>query len=117
GEMDDKFWCAQSRHAGFPDSMLEQERDKGNISLLAHAEGAGYTIFESSDRRFLVHLGHPEYEPSRLVEEYLRDKNAGRADVKPPRNLDLNNPVNTWRSHRTEFFSQWIKYIHETTTY
>ncbi|NLG16935.1 MAG: homoserine O-succinyltransferase, partial [Fibrobacter sp.] len=92
GEMDDKFWCAQSRHAGFPDSMLEQERDRGNISLLAHAEGAGYTIFEGTDRRFLVHLGHPEYEPTRLVEEYLRDKNKGRADVKPPRNLDLNNP-------------------------
>ncbi|HON12291.1 MAG TPA: homoserine O-succinyltransferase [Chitinispirillaceae bacterium] len=117
GEMDDKFWCAQSRHAGIPDEVLEQERDKGNVLLLAYAKGAGYTIFESSDHRFLIHLGHPEYEPSRLVEEYLRDKNKGRTDVKPPLNVDLENPVNTWRSHRTEFFSQWIKYIHETTTY
>ncbi len=117
GEMDDVFWCPQSRHAGIPDEMLEMERDKGNIHLLAHAKGAGYLIFESSDQRFLIHLGHPEYEPMRLVEEYLRDKTKARNDVDPPKNIDMDNPVNTWRSHRTEFFSQWIKYVHETTSY
>ena len=117
GEMDDVFWCAHSRHAGISDEVLELERDKGMIHLLAHSKDAGYTIFESTDQRFIIHLGHPEYEPHRLIEEYLRDKNKGRTDVDPPRNLDLDNPVNTWRSHRTEFFSQWIKYIHETTTY
>lgn len=117
GEMDDIFYCAQSRHAGIPDDVLELERDKGNIHMLAHSKDAGYMIFESTDQRFLIHLGHPEYEPHRLIEEYIRDKNKGRSDVKTPRNLDINKPVNTWRSHRTEFFSQWIKYIHESTTY
>lgn len=117
GEMDDVFWCAQSRHAGIPDEILELERDKGTIHPLAYAKDAGYMIFESTDQRFLIHLGHPEYEPRRLVEEYIRDRNKSRADVKVPRNLDIDNPVNTWRSHRTEFFSQWIKYIHETTSY
>jgi homoserine O-succinyltransferase len=117
GEMDDVFYCAQSRHAGIPDEILEHERDKGNINLLAHAKDAGYIIFESVDQRFLIHLGHPEYEPQRLVEEYLRDKTKGRSDVMEPVNLDLNNPMNTWRSHRTEFFSQWIRHIHESTSY
>jgi homoserine O-succinyltransferase/O-acetyltransferase len=117
GEMDDRFYCAQSRHAGIANEILEQEEKKGNIHLLAFSKDAGYTIFESADQRFLVHLGHPEYEPRRLIEEYERDRKAGRTDVDPPANLDLENPANTWRSHRTEFFSQWIKYIHETTTY
>ena len=117
GEMDDMFWCAHSRHAGIPDDILEVERDKGNIHLLAYAKGAGYTIFESADQRFIIHLGHPEYEPRRLIEEYLRDKGNQRLDVDPPLNLDMDNPVNTWRSHRTELFSQWIKYVHETTSY
>ncbi|MBN1760901.1 MAG: homoserine O-succinyltransferase [Chitinispirillaceae bacterium] len=117
GEMDDRFCCAHSRHAGIPDDVLEKERDKGNVRLLAWSKEAGYTIFESSDQRFLVHLGHPEYEPGRLIEEYERDRKLGRDDVATPVNLDLENPANTWRSHRTEFFSQWIKYIHETTTY
>ena len=116
GELDDVFWCAQSRHSGIPDEVLELERDRGNIHLLAHSNEVGYSIFESADQRFLVHLGHPEYEPKRLVEEYLRDKRSGRTDVEPPKNLDIDNPQNTWRGHRSEFFSQWIKYIHETTT-
>ncbi len=117
GEMDDRFWCAQSRHAGISDEVLEKARDKGIVRLLAWSKEAGYTIFESADQRFLIHLGHPEYEPDRLIEEYHRDLKEGRTDVDPPANLDPEKPANTWRSHRTEFFSQWIKYVHETTTY
>jgi len=117
GEMDDRFFCAHSTHAGIPDAVLEAEAAKGTVHLLAHAKDAGYTIFESVDQRFLIHLGHPEYEPNRLIEEYTRDSKAGRTDVLPPVNLDLQNPANTWRSHRNEFFSQWIKFIHESTSY
>jgi homoserine O-succinyltransferase len=117
GEMDDLFLCAQSRHSGIPDEIMELEREKGTVNLLAYSPEAGYSIFESTDRRFIVHLGHPEYEPRRLVEEYLRDQREGRMDVDKPQNFDIENPLNTWRGHRSEFFSQWIKYIHETTTY
>jgi homoserine O-succinyltransferase len=117
GDMDDVFWCPQSRHSGIPDSVLEAERDKGKIKLLAHSKETGYVIFESSDQRFLMHLGHLEYEPSRLIEEYKRDVSAGRKDVEPPKNFNIESPVNTWRAHRNEFFSQWIKFIHETTQY
>ncbi|MDR3012742.1 MAG: homoserine O-succinyltransferase [Chitinispirillales bacterium] len=117
GEMDDWFWCAQSRHSGISDAVLELERDKGVVQLLAHSSEAGYVIFESTDNRFLIHLGHPEYEPNRLIEEYRRDVAKGRGDVDPPTNVDLENPVNLWRSARTEFFTQWIKYLHESTSY
>jgi homoserine O-succinyltransferase/O-acetyltransferase len=117
GDMDDVFWCPQSRHSGIPDKVLEEERDKGKIKLLAHSKETGYVIFESSDQRFLMHLGHLEYEPSRLIEEYNRDMKAGRKDVEPPKNVDLENPKNTWRAHRNEFFSQWIKFVHESTQY
>jgi homoserine O-succinyltransferase len=117
GEMDDLFWCPLSSHSIIPDSVMEKERDKGTINLLARSEEAGYVVFESSDRRFLMHLGHPEYEPQRLIEEYRRDMKAGRTDVEPPVNVDPAAPVNIWRGHRTEFFSQWIKYVHETTSF
>ena len=105
GDMDDVFWCPQSRHAGIQDKVLEQERDKGNINLLAHAPEGGYSIFESSDHRFLMHLGHPEYDPQRLIDEYERDVKLGRSDVEPPRNFDLQDPKNCWRGHRNEFFA------------
>jgi homoserine O-succinyltransferase len=116
GELDDLFWCVQSRHSGVTDRVLESERDSGNVNLLAHSENGGYTIFESSDQRFLMHLGHPEYEARRLVEEYRRDVALGRTDVPPPANLDVNNPVNRWRSHGLEFFAQWVRCIYEPTS-
>ena len=117
GEMDDRFWCPQSRFAGIADNLMELEREKGNINLLAHADKIGYVIFETPDHRFLMHLGHPEYPSRRLVEEALRDRTLARPDVGPPENFDIDQPVNRWRGHRTEFFSQWIKYVHETTSY
>jgi homoserine O-succinyltransferase/O-acetyltransferase len=117
GDLDDIFWCPQSRHTGIPDDVMELEREKGTINLLGYSKEAGYTVFESADQRFLMHLGHPEYEPARLLEEYARDKKKGRTDVPAPANFDLDNPVNRWRGTRAEFFQQWIKYIHEETTY
>jgi homoserine O-succinyltransferase len=116
GELDDVFWCVQSRHSGIPDRMLEAERDRGALSLLAHSDHGGYTIFESSDHRFLMHLGHPEYEAHRLVEEYRRDVALGRSDVPLPANLDIENPINRWRSHGLEFFAQWVRHIYEPTS-
>jgi homoserine O-succinyltransferase len=117
GDMDDVFWCPQSRHSGIADEVLEREAAAGNVNLLARAEKGGYCIFESADHRFVMHLGHLEYEPQRLIDEYERDRARGRTDVDPPENVDLRRPVNRWRSSRAEFFSQWIKYVHETTSY
>ena len=115
GDLDDTFWCVQSRHSGISDKILEDARNGGLVNLLAHSENGGYTIFESADRRFLMHLGHPEYEAQRLVDEYKRDVALGRTDVLPPVNLDVERPVNRWRSHGLEFFAQWVRYIYEPT--
>ena len=117
GDLDDYFACPQSRHAGYPDALLEAARDQGIVNLLGYSQEAGYTIFETTDQRYLMHLGHPEYNSGRLVEEFHRDEQAGRADVEPPVNFDVSNPVNSWRSHRNEFFSQWIKHVYLHTCY
>lgn len=117
GDLDDIFRCPISRHSGYADSVLESERDKGNISLLAHSEDAGYVIFETTDRRFMMHLGHPEYNSGRLLEETRRDRAKGRQDVQDPVNFNLEKPTNCWRSHRNEFFGQWIKNIYTETSY
>jgi homoserine O-succinyltransferase len=110
---DDRFWCAQSRHSGLADAELERARDAGLVRLLAHGGETGYGIFETPDHRLVAHLGHPEYEPARLLEEWKRDSALGRTDVGPPRNVDLSAPVNTWRSHSTGFFSRWLSLLLE----
>jgi homoserine O-succinyltransferase len=116
GDTDDVFWVPQSRHASIADEVLERASEEGRVRLLAYAPETGYTIFESADHRFFAHLGHPEYEPERLVFEYARDVKDGRRDVLAPANVDLHHPVNMWRSHRNELFSQWIKYLYDSTS-
>lgn len=117
GELDDVFFCPQSRYAGIRDEDMEAARDTGAIRLLAKGKEPGYFIFESTDGRFLAHLGHPEYNSRRLVDEINRDMAAGLKDVEDPANFDIDNPLNRWRGHRNEFFTQWIKYIYACTEY
>lgn len=117
GELDDVFWTPQSRHSGIRDKDLEDAAREKRLHLLAYGEETGYTIFESCDRRFVMHLGHPEYQTERLADEYYRDLEKGRSDVEPPVHYDLQNPVNQWRSHSLEFFLQWIKSVYLDTPY
>lgn len=108
GGSDDAFWCAHSRHSGIRSEDLEAARDAGIVRLLSHGPETGYSIFESTDGKFLAHLGHPEYEASRLAQEWERDLALGRSDVEPPRNFDPNRPLNVWRSHCNHLFARWL---------
>jgi len=111
GGSDDRFWCAHSRHSGIRDDELEQAERAGIVTLLAHGAETGYSMFESADHRYVAHLGHPEYDPARLIHEWQRDNRLGRADVEAPRNLDPERPLHVWRSHRRHVFSKWLELV------
>jgi len=92
GELDDVFFCPQSRHAGMPDEAMEEASESGRLKLLAYGPEAGYSIFSTTDDRFIAHTGHPEYNATRLAEEAKRDH--GNPEVPTPANFDFNNPLN-----------------------
>ncbi len=102
---------AQSRHAGVDDNAVELATAAGQLLPLAWSSEAGYTVLASPDYRLLAHLGHPEYEAARLVFEYQRDLRAGRADVPPPREVDLAAPQTTWRQDSDHFFGNWLRLL------
>ena len=110
GELDDVFFCPQSRHAGMPDEAMEEASESGRLKLLAYGPEAGYSIFSTTDDRFIAHTGHPEYNANRLAEEAKRDR--GNPEVPAPVNFDFNDPLNRWRSHRNIFFAQWVSYCY-----
>jgi len=113
--LDDRFWTAHSRYAGFDESTVDAAVAAGRVRVLGRAPApAGTVIAESCDHSVLMHIGHPEYSGSRLVFEYRRDIAAGRGDTRPPANLDLNDPVCQWRSHSRMFFANWIEFIYGT---
>jgi homoserine O-succinyltransferase len=105
----DEFLCPQSRHSSLDEDLLNEAEQTGGVVRLAGSEPTGTTILTSSSGRYLMHLGHPEYEPERLVFEYRRDAAAGRSDVSKPENFDLEQPTASWRHSRDLFFSEWIE--------
>ena len=107
---DDKFLCPQSRFAGFTDEVMEDASNNGIINLLAYGKESGYTIFESADHKQLMHIGHSEYNASRLAYEAERDQ--GNPNIPPISNFDFSNPVNVWRMHRNNFFQQWLHFCY-----
>ena len=111
GTQDDRFVCPQSRHAGLPDAAMEAAQRQGRLRLLAHGEKVGYTIFETTDQRQIMHLGHPEYNGGRLLNEMERDK--ARGDVEPPENFDPDHPLTLWRSHRNLLFQHWLWFCYQ----
>ena len=111
GNQDDEFLCPQSRHAGLPDLAMEEAQRQGKLRLLSYGEKVGYTIFETTDQRQLMHLGHPEYNVARLISEMDRDK--ARGDVPPPENFDAEKAFTSWRSHRNLLFQQWLWFCYQ----
>jgi homoserine O-succinyltransferase len=105
------LWYAQNRHAGVHVGAFESAVRKEELRVLAYSELFGYSVFESCDGRYLAHLGHPEYTPARLVEEYRRDKALGRRDVGPPHGVDLERPERGYRSHGVRFFEHWLEQL------
>ena len=111
GTQDDHFVCPQSRYAGLSNKDMEKAQNEGRLNLLAYGKKVGYTIFETTDQRQLMHLGHPEYNAGRLVEEMERDR--ARGDVPMPENFDPSIPKTIWRSHRNLLFQQWLWFCYQ----
>jgi homoserine O-succinyltransferase len=111
--LDDRFWTAHSRFAGFDEESVERSVAAGRMRVIARSTEAGTIIAESCDHNVLMHIGHPEYTHTRLPEEYRRDVRLGLDNVRPPANVDLDDPVNRWRSHSMVFFANWIRMVHQ----
>ncbi len=107
----DSFKCAHSRHAGIADWELQAAEADGRVRLLGHSIDAGYTLFETPDHKFVMHLGHPEYVADRLVFEYRRDQALERTDVAAPKDFDPDHPETSWLSHREQLFDRWTQLI------
>ncbi len=103
------FNCPQSRYAGLNENQLSNAEEKGLVNILCKSAEAGSFIFETTDHKFVAHLGHPEYEADRIMFEFLRDQAKGLNIF--PKYFDVNNPENNWKNHSIDFFENWIKLI------
>lgn len=108
GAETEKFVCAHSRHSGIDEEELARAAEAGVVRLLSRGEHTGHSLFESADRRYIAHVGHPEYVGERIAFEWRRDRDLGRTDVPPPANFDADAPTTPWRGHRETLFSGFV---------
>lgn len=100
--------CPQSRWAGLSNWSVQKSIREGTTNPLAMLNNGELVIFEIPSSHFVGHMGHPEYNETRLVQEYLRD---GGLDGQKPINLDISFPSNRWRSHKSNFFNSWLAVV------
>jgi homoserine O-succinyltransferase/O-acetyltransferase len=99
------------------------------LKILGESEQAGVYLVASENKQQVYLTGHPEYDACTLHEEFLRDLNSKKrtsnniGTPKVPANYyqddDQNNaPKNTWRSHGSLLFTNWLNYyVYQITPY
>ncbi|GAB1263423.1 homoserine O-succinyltransferase [Aurantivibrio infirmus] len=108
---DDTFDAPHSRFAEIDEEAINQH---SQLEIVASSEQVGPFIVSRKDGRQLFVIGHSEYEPLCLKDEYERDVAAGQ-NVDIPENYFPNDdptqqPIVTWKCHGTLLFCNWLNY-------
>jgi homoserine O-succinyltransferase len=92
------------------------------LEMMSVSPDAGVFVCKSADNKRFFILGHPEYDPDTLANEYWRDVNKG-LDIQVPANYFPNDdptqpPLVTWRSTGALLYTNWLNYyVYQTTPY
>lgn len=116
---DDTFFVPHSRFTACRREDIEKVPD---LRILASSPEAGvYAVTTDKGRQVFI-MGHSEYDPETLRDEYLRDKGKGE-DIKIPVNYFPDDdpekePVVRWRAHANLLYCNWLNYfVYQTTPY
>lgn len=116
---DDKFWVPHSRHTSVRREDIE---NVPQLKILASSDEAGVYCVSTEKGKQVFVMGHSEYDPVTLKEEYMRDVNKG-LDIKVPVNYfpddnPENEPIVRWRAHANLLYCNWLNYfVYQTTPY
>lgn len=116
---DDHFHAPHSRYG---EVCLADLRAHPELEIIAESRVAGPYIITRRDGSQLFVVGHSEYEPHSLKDEYERDLAAG-LNPSVPENYFPNDdpglaPRVTWKSHGNLLFSNWLNYyVYQLTPY
>lgn len=108
---DDSFDAPHSRFAEIDEEGI---RLHPQLEIVAASDKVGAFIVSRKDGRQLFVIGHSEYEPLCLKDEYERDVAAGQ-NIDIPENYfpdddPSQQPMVTWKSHGTLLFCNWLNY-------
>lgn len=116
---DDVFDAPHSRYAEISIEAIDANPD---LELVAASEQVGAFLVVRKDGRQVFVIGHSEYEPDCLKDEYERDIRAGLNPTIPenyfPNDDPNQQPLVTWKSHGNLLFNNWLNYyVYQATPY
>ncbi|WP_304508886.1 homoserine O-acetyltransferase MetA [Anaerotignum sp.] len=116
---DDIFFAPHSRYTTVNKEDILKEK---SLEILAYSKEAGVYAVSTLDGKQIFIMGHSEYDPQTLNNEYIRDKNAGLQTAVPcnyfPYDDDTKEPLVRWRAHGNLLYSNWLNYyVYQTTPY
>lgn len=116
---DDTFYVPHSRCTACKREDIEKVPE---LRILASSPAAGvYAVMTEKGRQVFI-MGHSEYDPETLKDEYLRDKAKG-LDIKVPVGYFPDDdpekePIVRWRAHANLLYCNWLNYfVYQTTPY
>lgn len=108
---DDIFDAPHSRYAKI---RVDDINAHPELELVAASHRAGAYALVRRDGRQVFVIGHSEYEPRCLKDEYERDIRAGLNPAIPenyfPDDDPAKDPIITWKSHGNLLFANWLNY-------
>lgn len=115
---DDIFYVPHSRHTEITTSDIKKVDE---LIILAESKDAGVHIAVTDDYSKIFVMGHSEYDPETLKNEYDRDISQGKS-INIPRNYypqddPTKSPFVKWRGHANLLFKNWINIIYQETPY
>ena len=116
---DDLFYVPHSRHSEVKRCDIEKV---SGLKILSESPEAGVYMVQGRNGREFFIMGHSEYAPNTLADEYFRDKGKGLEIEIPMNYFENDNPDNKplvrWRSHANLLFTNWLNYfVYQRTPY
>lgn len=116
---DDLFYVPHSRHSEVRRCDIEKV---SGLKILSESPEAGVYMVQGRNGREFFIMGHSEYAPNTLADEYFRDKGKGLEIEIPMNYFENDNPGNKplvrWRSHANLLFTNWLNYfVYQRTPY
>jgi homoserine O-succinyltransferase len=99
-----------SIRAHFDTGDVNEQLGTGRLCAVATLDSLPHAFIHTADNRHFMCLGHPEYGPNRLLNEWHRDRKKD-PETKPPCGVDLTNPQAVWRGLANSIFELWVDRI------
>ena len=108
---DDEYSVPHSRYF---EVKREDIEGVSELQVISESDESGINILISRDEKQIFVIGHSEYGPFKLKEEYLRDLQKGEK-IEVPKNYfkedDPNqSPIVSWRAHGNLLYNNWLNY-------